>query len=108
MPSTFGVPYSMRHGYSSRCARCADRTPVPPARVRRMFTPSCTYMPPMPVGPISDLWPVKHRTSMFIACTSIGIFPAVCEASTTRWMPCSRQIFPISPAGCTVPITFEP
>jgi len=104
---TLGVPYSIRQGYSSRWVRCAERTPVPPARVWRSSTCSCTYIPPMPIGPMSDLWPVKHRTSMFIAWTSIGILPAVWEASTTSVMPRSRQIVPISPAGCTVPITFD-
>ena len=28
IPATFGVPYSRRHGYSSRWVRCAPRTPV--------------------------------------------------------------------------------
>ncbi len=44
---------------------------------------------------------------MFSACTSIGILPAVCEASTTRWMPRPAHRRPISPTGWMVPMTFD-
>ena len=107
MPSTFPVPYSSRYGYSSRCARTAERTPVPPARVWRISTPSRTYIPPMPVGPNNDLCPVNASTSICICSTSIGIFPAVCDASTTSSTPCCGTARPISAIGCTVPMTFD-
>ena len=108
MPGRLGVPYSMRYGYSSRWVRCALRTPVPPARVRRISTSSRTYMPPIPIGPSSDLWPVKQRTATPRSSMSSGSTPAVCEASRISGMPRSRQWRPTSRTACTVPITFEP
>jgi hypothetical protein len=65
-------------------------------------------MPPMPIGPISDLCPVKQMTPAPSASMSSGSMPAVCETSSTSGMPRSRQARPIGATGCTVPITFEP
>ena len=102
------VPNSMCHGYSSGCLRSALLTPVPPARHGWMSTCSPTYMPPVPVGPNSDLWPVKQTTSTFMRATSISTRPAVCAASMANSTPRSRQMRPTSATGWMVPITLEP
>ena len=108
MPMVFRVPNSMCQGYSSGWVRRALLTPVPPDRLGLRSTCSATYMPPVPVGPNSDLWPVKQTTSTFMAATSMSTRPAVCAASIANSTPRSRQILPTSATGCTVPITFEP
>jgi hypothetical protein len=104
----FNVPNSNRQGYSQTCVSSALLTPVPPERHGQMSTCSATYMPPVPVGPYSDLWPVKQTTSMFMAAMSISTTPAVWAASIANNTPRSRQIAPTSATRCTVPITLEP
>ena len=83
-------------------------TPVPPARQGSMSTCSAMYMPPVPEGPKSDLWPVKQTTSIIMDPTSIGTSPDVWAASIAKRTPRSRQMRPISATGWIVPMTLEP
>ena len=64
-------------------------------------------MPPVPWGASKLLWPVKQRISIFISSTSIGITPAVCEASTINISPLSLQSLPIFPISTIFPVKLE-
>ena len=61
----------------------------------------------VPCGPINPLWPVKQSTSIFMSFTSIGITPAVCDASTINKRLCFRAICPIDLISTTLPVRFE-
>ena len=64
------------------------------------------YSTPMPMGPMS-LWPEKARKSTPDSCTSIGIWGALCAASTTTTAPRSLAMAAIWRMGFSHPSTLD-
>ena len=63
-----------------------------------------TYRAPAPLGPCI-LWADMDSRSMFMASTSIGMWPAACAASVCRMMPLCRVISPMLEISAMVPIS---
>ena len=92
MPATFSVPARL------------PRSCAPPSMMLTSGIFFFAYSTPTPLG-AWNLWPDIESMSMFIASTSMGVWPAACTASVWKGMPLSRQSAPISAMGCTVPIS---
>ena len=69
--------------------------------------PSATARPPVPCGPMSPLWPVKHTTSSPMTCISICAVPADCEASTITSAPAAWAMAATRAMSTALPVTLE-
>ena len=92
MPWPFSVPASSRVGYSRGCVSRYDCTPVPPTFSGSTSISPLMHSPPVPWGPIMDLCPVKHSSDTPDFAMSMGVAPAVWEASTMNRRPWALAI----------------
>ena len=83
------------------------RTSLPPTLNGLISMPFIMHSPPVPCGPIRPLCPVKHSTSMPMACISIGMQPADCDASTIIIAPFWCASFAMRAMSSMFPVRFE-